>query len=505
MDILIDLRAKNPVYDGSADSMAEIFYPVVLLPKWIPAEATHERERSIGISFMMKRPEGTPHPLALKPWVTTYNDFMREMRKRYNRASEEYIFEEWNYFMSTFLPTKPGLPCTPSDDVVDYAFKMGSKFQPPLRKYLYGKSPTGFGILRGRDLSSCSETLMREVDPWFGKRSWVDEIVHNIIVQEHQTIPHRLNQNPYRCWSHEFPEMLQGVIVQVKSYNKVTKKYDDVLKPGRIVAFADDDINHSPTYRVSLFNDIDPLANKEYHDITVLEYHPARIRFRNIYPDEVSGLDDKHDAAKVIADAREKRMVEEQNKKKAKEDAKLLRDQLRDQQKAAKATAAAAKKAAREAAALEREIAPKKKQKAKAALKAVVPNDADIEEEKEEKDAPALGNAPVEAAPAIVPMPVAGSTVPIAPAKIRQRSKSKPAVALEAKIPNDADIEEEKEEKDAPALGNAPVEAVPAIVPMPVAGSTAPIAPAKIRQRSEPKAAVALEAGVSDRPQVGKI
>ena len=365
MDVAVDLRAKNPLYDGSSESMAQIFYPVVILPRWIPAEATHERERSIGLSFTVRRPVGTPAPLPLKPWAGPYRDFMREMNKRYSRASQQFVFQEWDAFMKEFLPTMPDSPSMPSDDIFDYVLKMGLRFQPPLVQYLYGNSPTGFITLRNRD-SSHIESTTCEIDPWAGKRTWVDEIVHSIIRQEHQTIPHRQNPNPYRCWIHEFPEMLQGLILKVKNYNSETKKYDEVLKPGRIVAFAKDDINHPPTYRVSIFNNENPLANKDYVDIEVeKEYYDARFRYRESNLDEVTGLDDKHDAAKVIAEARALRFAEEAAKRQVREDARVVREQA----KAHKAAETAARVAANAAAAIEAGIAPvslKRKKKLKA-------------------------------------------------------------------------------------------------------------------------------------------
>ena len=44
-DVTVDLRPMNPLYDGSAESDAEIFYPVAICSRWIPMEADREEDR----------------------------------------------------------------------------------------------------------------------------------------------------------------------------------------------------------------------------------------------------------------------------------------------------------------------------------------------------------------------------------------------------------------------------------------------------------------------------
>ena len=362
-DIIVDLREMNPLYNTEADSTAEIFYPVVILPRWMPKESIYEEDRLIGMCFMDKTPVGTPEPMALAPWAAMYRDFIREMKKRYPRSTEEHIFNNWSIFLTKEMPTIPGSsPPIPSDEIMHFIEKYGSDFQPPLGKYLYGPAPMGFDSVR---YGSCSSTNDEEIvsmtdefktldtNHWSGKTNWIDDMINGIVVQEFQTIPHKLNKDPFRKWEFEFAEMMQGVIVPVKTYNSDTKKFDYPLKPGRIVAYSKDDINHAPIYRVSIFNDEDPLAKKNFVDIDVQrEYYQARFRYREAHPDEETGLDDKYDSTKTNAEARAKSLAEKESRIKERQDAKDRREhdklekiRLRELEKEQKAAARAANNA----------------------------------------------------------------------------------------------------------------------------------------------------------------
>ena len=211
---------------------------------------------------MVKLPTGTPEPMLLEKWSAQYQDFMGAMRGKYRRTSEQHIFDSWNKFLRTYLPTLPNTePPKPSDNVLDYIRKMGSNFAPPLSSYLYGPNPSGFYHLHTRNccdstfLSSCvpeSSTLNTAFcdAQYAGKATWVDQLIKAVVVQDTQTIPHRNNAHPLRRWIFEFPEMLQGVVVKIKTLNKVTRKYEYPFYPGRIVAMTKDDIDHQSMYRV---------------------------------------------------------------------------------------------------------------------------------------------------------------------------------------------------------------------------------------------------------------
>ena len=136
---------------------------------------------------------------------------------------------------------------------------MGSKFAPPLSSFLYGPNPTGFDHLHSRSCcegsfipsgSSTLDTAFCDAQ-YAGKATWVDQLIKSVVIQDVQTIPHRNNVHPLRRWIFDFPEMLQGVMVKIKTLNKVTRKYEYPLHPGRIVAMTKDDIDHPPIYRVS--------------------------------------------------------------------------------------------------------------------------------------------------------------------------------------------------------------------------------------------------------------
>jgi hypothetical protein len=154
-DLSVELREQNPLFDGATNSAAEIYYPIVLLSKWMPAEATYDEERCIGMSILSKSPVGTPKPHDLKPWASQYRKFMQCMRKEFPRETEKYIFDAWDKFLLEEMPLVPkSNPPQPSDDIFDFVVTRGSDFQPPLGEFLYGTKPRGFAHLRGgRNLS----------------------------------------------------------------------------------------------------------------------------------------------------------------------------------------------------------------------------------------------------------------------------------------------------------------------------------------------------------------
>jgi hypothetical protein len=82
-------------------------------------------------------------------------------------------------------------------------------------------------------------------------QTWIDQHIKAIVTHDHQTVPHKGKMVPYIPWEFSFPEMLQGVIVKTRVYNKTTGKYDDVLAPGRIVAYVPDTTDSQAQYRVS--------------------------------------------------------------------------------------------------------------------------------------------------------------------------------------------------------------------------------------------------------------
>ena len=225
---------------------------------------------------------GTPKPHALKPWAAKYRAFMRGMRAKFPRESEKYIHAAYETFLLDEMPLMPGTsPPQPSDDIFDFVVARGSDFQPPLGKYLYGARPMGFEHLReGKKLTitPCEPSTLdtaftgtfagKEVSVSFATpisfltppshlflialtlQTWIDAHVKCIVTHELQTIPHRGLPRPYLQFEHGFPEMLQGVIVETKKHNKVTRKYDDVLVAGRIVARVPDTIDRPAQYRV---------------------------------------------------------------------------------------------------------------------------------------------------------------------------------------------------------------------------------------------------------------
>lgn len=141
----VELREQNPLFDGTTDSAAEIYYPIILVSKWMPSEATYDEERFIGMSLLSKSPVGTPKPHQLKPWASQYRKFMNCMRKEFPRESEKYIFQAWERFLLEEMPLVPGIsPPQPSDDIYDFVVAKGSDFQPPLGEFIYGTRPLGF-------------------------------------------------------------------------------------------------------------------------------------------------------------------------------------------------------------------------------------------------------------------------------------------------------------------------------------------------------------------------
>lgn len=125
-DVVVDLRELNPLYNENTESLAEIYYPVILLPRWIPRDAIYTSERRICISFMFAWPSGTPDIQELEPWAERYRAFTKDMKKRYPRshASESYIFEEWQRLLQDNMPTvRKSQPGILSDDIVDYMLK----------------------------------------------------------------------------------------------------------------------------------------------------------------------------------------------------------------------------------------------------------------------------------------------------------------------------------------------------------------------------------------------
>ena len=359
-DAHVELREMNPTYNGASESSSEIFYPIIICSKWMPESAMYEGDRAIGIGFLEKRPVGTPKPMALAPWTGMYRNFLKELHTKYPRTSEAHIFESWQTFIEAKMPTKPNTyPAVPTDNILDYVVKMGSDFNPPLGEYLYGREPQGFHHLRTPRRSMQTSTIaVGEVqtaftDHYAGKATWVDDFVKCLVRQDVQTVPHKGQPVPFRKWDHTRPEILQGVNVKTKVYNKLTKKYDEVFQDGIIVAYTADDVNHPPIYRVVIQNEADPTASKVFVDIQVeRDYYEARFRYRSAHPDEETLLDDKHDAnrsaleerAKKIADdasirarkqaAREKKEQEKLEKIRQREDVRIAKQAL--QQEAAR-------------------------------------------------------------------------------------------------------------------------------------------------------------------------
>jgi len=150
---------------------------------------------------------------------------------------------------------------TPSDDVAHYALKVGAAFQPPLMEYLYGDEPKGFWHLPRASRATSGPTPM-PVEPstmdtaftgqFAGKATWADDWLKCVVTQHCPTIPHVKDKFPRINWRFNFPEMLQGVIVNVAVWNPVLNKYPVVAREGRIVAYVDDSIDHPPRFRVRI-------------------------------------------------------------------------------------------------------------------------------------------------------------------------------------------------------------------------------------------------------------
>ena len=257
-DVGVVLRPLNPLYNGISESKAEVFYPIAVQSSWMPQGSFYEEDRAIGIQFLAVWPTGTPEPENCVPWANNHRLFMQAMKRRYPLSTDLHIFSAWDDHLRKYMPIVPGIePPRPSDDIYDYMRAHGSSYSPPLSQHLYGPSPIGFHALHGVGWQSFSTVprVSTSLDTAFSgqydsRQTWVDVLIKSVVQQHHQTIPHVRNRFPFRRWQFDFPEMLQGVLVYVKKQDPVTKTYGNVLMPGRIVAFSDDDQDHGPMYRV---------------------------------------------------------------------------------------------------------------------------------------------------------------------------------------------------------------------------------------------------------------
>ena len=256
-DVGVVLRPLNPLYNGVSESRAEVFYPVIVQSVWMPQGSFYEEDQAIGIQYMTEWPTGTPEPEACEPWSNRYRLFMNSMQNKYPLATEQHIFASWNDHLREHMPIKPDSnPPIPSDDIHDYMRVHGSSFSPPLSKYLYGPSPIGFDGLhaKGWKSSNPTPTVSTSLDTAFtgdydSRSSWVD-VMKSVVQQHHQSVEHVRNKYPFKRWVFDCPEMMQGVIVPVKTFDPTSKKYYYPLQPGRIVAFCDDDQDSGPMFRV---------------------------------------------------------------------------------------------------------------------------------------------------------------------------------------------------------------------------------------------------------------
>ena len=375
-DITVDLRPMNPLYNESSESTnASCFYPVALLSYWQPERSFYDCDRLPGISFMTQRPHGTPKPLECAKWVEAERRFMGDMRKKYHLSSDKHIFESWESHYREHMPTVPNVePPVPSDNIAHYMIKKGSDFAPPLGKYLYGPSPMSFEHLHRQTMprSICISTEIESqpeyafTEQYQSKATWIDDLIKSVVIQAHQTIPHKLNKDPFRRWEFDSPEIMQGVLVKVKVQKEDSDKFEMRLMPGRIVAFSDDDINHPPMFRVCLFNDEFPCKAKRYVDIVKeTEYYDARFRYREKYPHEETSLDDHWDAKLANAKAREERRLQAEEKQRERE-RRQAQIQVDNQVKASEIQARREQKAReREEKAQEREEKARQKAEAK--------------------------------------------------------------------------------------------------------------------------------------------
>ena len=257
-DVGVVLRPLNPLYNGVSESDAEIYYPLIVSSEWMPQGSYYEEDRAVGISYMLTWPSGTPKPHDCEPWADRYRSFMVAMKKRYHQASAAYIFAAWDDHLIKYMPIVPNSnPPQPSDNICDLMAVQGSLFKPPLSKYLYGPSPMGFHQLHasGWKSSSNTPTVSTSLETAFSgenesRQSWVDVYVKSVVQQHHQTVPHVRNKHPFKRWTFDRPEMMQGVIVNVKTKDPNSGTFSSVLKPGRIVSWCDDDVDEGPMFKV---------------------------------------------------------------------------------------------------------------------------------------------------------------------------------------------------------------------------------------------------------------
>lgn len=253
----IDLREIDPLYDPRAVGEFAIYSPIVRISCWIPCEAKYER--AIGFSYLTEMPTGAPQAMMCAPWSADYHKFMKSMQKKFSRqwGNDISVIRDWQRFLVDYMPTKTN-PDTleggvlPSDDVLDYVAKFGSKFFLPLGRYLYSTKSVGFGSLHDpqrvhvRSQPHTPTTSFHGLHA--GKMTLVDRLMTEVVEQEVETIPRKGRVDPLRRVSFHFPEMLQGVVVHIKGVGE-----NAVYKTGQIIAFTTDTINHGPTFTVRLF------------------------------------------------------------------------------------------------------------------------------------------------------------------------------------------------------------------------------------------------------------
>ena len=365
-DFAVDLRMMNPVYNATSQSTeAEWLYPVVQVSRWIPQESIYGKDRRSGIAFMTKKPTGCPGFLKLEPWSDKFRSFIAQLRTKYPLAKDDWVFDQWYAHLLKEMPIKPNgkWPPEPSDDIRDFAMAKRSDFKPPLGKYLYGDNPIRFFHLHRSSVSTydgeglrtiaCSDvhpigssinrnereclydaineledtsTLNDEdcndfeyedykdledfepgefafTDKFRNKSTHIDEHIRSVVVQAFQTIPHQMLKEPYRIWKHNFPEMLQKVIVRHKIRGP-NKKLIEVFSVGTICAGSDDDIDHGMKFLVCIDNPTDSAAMAKLKTILIdveTEYYEARMRYREAHHDSESRVDENWDARRSRA------------------------------------------------------------------------------------------------------------------------------------------------------------------------------------------------------------
>ena len=260
--VSFDLRKINPLHNSVDESEAYVFSPVIRISAWLPQDCRDEKERKPGMSFLCAKPVGHPQPLELtKKWYDSHVEFLSKIKNHFSSFSEAdvNIVNEWNRFSREILPE--------SQSILDYCFKMGSMFTPPLGEYLYGPRPFGFFNLHNTSTSTNKSINSRVFSTSFSgdnhkRGTLIDKALENIVCQVQESIEWRGNTQPLKAWKFDAPEILSKVIVEVSERFDLTEqqreesgrhyRYEKVAYEGTIVAFCKNDFNLGDIFQVGL-------------------------------------------------------------------------------------------------------------------------------------------------------------------------------------------------------------------------------------------------------------